>query len=225
MNKLRILLAAVSIVLIGLISCSTDGTENKEEQFWEWFKSNESQYFSDSDNSEKLFDELSSELHKVDENLTFEFSPINKSSVKEFTISADGIVDAFPAVMVLVKKAPKLPNWKINAFRQRVPGDSIEIKYDSFKIAYEDVYFRYSPDADKLEIQLNIRGFKDTPDFKNATYVLLDGLIGEYDMETKISAIDFKALEETEKAKLFKIIYLRQVVDELKKDNNTDAFR
>jgi hypothetical protein len=147
----------------------------------------------------------------------FEFSPIHKDSTREFIISADGITESFPAVIKLVNVAPKFRKWKIKAFRQRNPEDSLQIVYDdSLKVAYEDIYFRYSKDSDKIGIELNIQNYKDSPDFNNAVYILLDGLIGEYDMETKISWIEIKKLEKRKIDSLYKIVELRKIVDDLK---------
>ena len=213
---IKSLFTLFSIVLLtGLTSCSS---KTKEEKFWDWFKANEYSYYSESGNREELFSELHTELQAIDENLTFEFIPIQKNHVKELTISADGIVSSFPAVSALVRKAPHLKHWKISAFRQRVPGDDIEINYEGLglKIAYDDIYFRYAKDSAKLGLELNVRNYRDSEDFRNATYVLLDGLIGEYDMGSYISAIDFKKLQESECDKLFKGIELRGFVDSLK---------
>ncbi|GAA4025571.1 hypothetical protein GCM10022409_06960 [Hymenobacter glaciei] len=210
------LLTLFSLALLtGLTSCNS---KTKEENFWDWFKTHESSYYSESGNREELFSELGTELHAIDENLTFEFIPVQKNHVKELTISADGIVSSFPAVSALVSKAPSIKNWKFSAFRQRTPGDDIEINYEGLgmKIAYDDIFFRYTKDSAKLGLELNIRDYKDSENFKNATYVLLDGLIGEYDMGTRIGSIDFRKLQESERDKLFKIIELRGVVDSLK---------
>ena len=103
-----------------------------------------------------------------------------------------------------------------NHFRQRIPGDEIEIKYDNFKISYDDIYFRYSKELGKIGLELNIRDYKETPEFINATYVLLDGLIGEYDMETKVDWIERKSLDETKIDSLYKLVELREIIDDLK---------
>lgn len=216
-NKFKHLLTFFFLALItGLASCNS---KSKEEKFWDWFKANESSYYSESGDRKELFSELRTELQAIDENLTFEFAPIQKNQVKELTISADGIVSSFPAVLSLINKAPHIKNWKISGFRQRVPGDDIEINYEGLgmKIAYKDIYFRYMQDSAKLGLELNIRNCKDSENFKNATYVLLDGLIGEYDMGTRISSIDFKMLEDSDSHKLLKITALRGLVDSLKR--------
>ncbi|MHA6248933.1 hypothetical protein ACXYMU_13400 [Pontibacter sp. CAU 1760] len=197
-----------------LMACSNISTKTKEEKFWDWFSKNEQTYYQLEQNQETEFDRLSQELKQIDENLVFEFSPIHEDGTKEFTISAEGIVESFPIVTKLVGIAPKIEKWKINAFRQRIPGDDIVIKLgDSLKLGYEDIYFRYGYDKGKIGLELNIRNYKDEPQLNQAIYILLDGLIGEYDMETKISWIERKNLIESEADSLYKIVELRQIVD------------
>lgn len=199
---------------IFLNSCTS---KEKNEDFWKWFSENQNELYKFENNQEEIFDELHGKLIEIDSNLVFEFSPIRKDSTREFTISADGITESFPAVIKLVNAAPKFRKWKIKAFRQRNPGDDLEIVYDgSLKISYEDIYFRYSKDSDKIGIELNIQNYKDSPNVNNAIYILLDGLIGEYDMETKISWIEIKKLEERKIDSLYRIVELRKIVDDLK---------
>lgn len=212
----KLLLTLFSIVLLTeLASCRS---KTKEEKFWDWFQTNESSYYSESGKRAELFSELRTELHAIDENLTFAFTPIQKNHVKKLTISADGIVSSFPAVSALVSKAPRIKNWKFSAFRQRIPGDDLAIDYEGLgiKIAYNDIYFRYSEDSAKLGLELTIRNYNNSKEFKNATYVLLDGLVGEYDMGTRISSIEFRNLQESERNTLFRIVELRGLVDSLK---------
>ena len=99
----------------------------------------------------------------------FEFSPIHSAGVREFTISADGIKQYFPIVKSLVSKAPHINKWKINAFRQRVPGEYMAIEYNkSIKISYNNIYFRYVHDSDKIALELNVENLFDSPNFKHA---------------------------------------------------------
>lgn len=210
----------VSFVTIFLTSCMANPND-REKQFWEWFIANKMRLYDQREQLEKLFDELTEQLHRVDPNLMFEFSPIHSDGVREFTISADGIKQYFPIVKSLVSKAPHIDKWKINAFRQRVPGNDIGIKYDdSVKISYHDIYFRYAHDSDKIALELNVENLIDSPNFKNAVYILLDGLIGEYDMETQISSIDFVLLDTSKITNLSPIVALRALVDKNKELNS-----
>ncbi len=190
--------------------------ESKEEKFWNWFEKNQETYYSEIENleiREEIFSELTKNLKKVNEDLVFEFSPIHENNVREFTISAEGMKELFPIVEKLIEKAPKLKNWKFNAFRQRIPGDDFEIQYGDLKIGYSDIYYRSENDNGKLGIELNIKNFDDEAQTQNAIYILLDGLIGEYDVTTKIGWIEWVKLNENEMENLKPIIELRNEID------------
>ena len=185
---------------------------NKKKEFWKWFTNHQQELYHFENNQDKLFDKLSARLKSVNEHLTFEFSPIRENGTREFSISADGIKEGFPAVIDLIEKAPDLINWEFYAFRQRIPGDEIIIKFgNDIKLGYSDIFFRYGEDEEKIGIELNIKNYE--PEVKGAVFILLDGLIGEYDMETRISWIDFVALDEENIDKLHPLIYLRDLVD------------
>lgn len=193
----------------------------KEEKFWDWFSKNNLTYYNEVegiDTTKPLFQKLNAELAKVNDELTWEFSPVKDNGIREFTISADGMKDFFPIVEKLVNAAPEIPNWKINAFRQRIPGDDLKIDYGDFSVSYSDIFFKYADEGEKIGIELYIRDFDGNGHKQNAIYILLDGLIGEYDTETVIDWIDWKKLNESETDKLFKFYELRELVDRKKEE-------
>jgi hypothetical protein len=212
----------VSIILpiiILIMGFSLFNKQSKEEKFWNWFTKNQETYYNDVENLEirdEIFNNLSENLTKIHPDLVFEFSPIHENKVREMSISADGIKDAFPSVIKLIEKAPKLNNWQFNAFRQRIPGDDYEIQYGDIKIGYDDIFFRYADDNGKVGIELNIRNYDNEPQTQNAIYVLLDGLIGEYDVTMGIGWIDWKKLDEDEIENLNPLTSLRVLIDENK---------
>src|SRR5689334_14323089 len=112
--------------------------QSKEQDFWTWFQKNKDDYYHFENNQDKLFDKLNSQLNRIHNDLTFEFSPIHEDGVRELFISADGLRAAFDSVISLVDKAPEIPGWKIVAFRQRIPGDDISIHVGDVKIGYSD---------------------------------------------------------------------------------------
>ena len=192
---------------------------NPEEDFWKWFAKNQKYIYENVENKDKqeeLFDDISSRLHKIDENLAFEFSPIHENKIREFSISADGIEESFPAVENLIAKSPKIKNWQFNAFRQRVPGDEMMLDFGEFKIGYDDIYFRYSTSHNELGIELNIRNYNNTAAMKNAIYILLDGLLGEYDVTMNIDWIEWVELDENNVENLNQFIELRDLIDSRK---------
>lgn len=71
--------------------------------------------------------------------------------------------------------------------------------------------------VDELGIELNIKGYDETGKMQNAIYILLDGLLGEYDVTMTVDWIDWKKLDENEKENLQKLIKLRDLVDAWKR--------
>jgi hypothetical protein len=209
-------ISAILLTIVLIMALSIFNKESKEEKFWNWFEKNQETYYTEIENLERreeIFDELSKNLSAVNEDLVFEFSPKRKNNIREFTISADGIEEIFPIVEKLIKKAPKLKKWKFNAFRQPISGDDFAINYGDLKIGYSDVFYRSKNDKGKLGIELNIRNYDGKGRTQNAIYILLDNLIGEYDVVTKIGWIDWVKLNENEIANLKPIIELRKEID------------
>jgi hypothetical protein len=166
-------------------------TETTQDAFWNWFIQHEVELFNfdpDQENErERLFDDLASELQKVNRNLTFEFGP--NRPTREFVISAAGIKSAFPAVVRLAEAAPALDRWQITAFRpRRAPVVTIEIGDNS--VDPKDVQFSLLNNGKMAGIYLFIPGFReDDVAFKQIGYLLLDEALGEYDVETRLGLI------------------------------------
>jgi hypothetical protein len=160
--------------------------------FWRWFQANEARVFDFEKDREHTFDELSKEIHKVHPDLTFELGP-NKDGKREFVISADGIKEAFPAVIALADAAPALPRWKIIKFRPRRDFQS-PVTLNGLTISPGQVKFTIEPDGEKVGITLFIEGYSPAERVRYAgvIYLMLDQALGEYDVETKVGAIEFK---------------------------------
>lgn len=109
-------------------------------------------------------------------------------------ISADGIKDAFPAVIALAKAAPSLSRWKITKFRPR-RGFQSPVTINGFHLAPDQVRFTIGPDGDKAGLTLFIEGYNPTErdKFASAVYLMLDQTLGEYDVETKVGFIELES--------------------------------
>jgi hypothetical protein len=145
------------------------------EDFWSWFAKRESELF-DFDPAreaerERLFDELATELRRVDPDLTFEFGA--KAKKREFVVSAAGIKRAFPAVVSLVAAAPTLERWQLIAFRPRRTPNIVEFR--GKRVHPKDVQFCLLDDGKTAGIYLFIPGFReDDADLKQIGYLLID---------------------------------------------------
>ena len=162
-----------------------------QEEFWNWFIRNEPDLF-DFDPSqvaerEGIFDEVRTELQKVDPDLTFEFGP--NEPTREFVISAGGIKRAFPAVVALASAAPALDRWQITAFRPRRTASEI-VEVGDKRVESEGIQFSLRDNGKIAGIYLFIPGFReDDVSWKQIGYLMLDGTLGEYHVETRIGLI------------------------------------
>ena len=119
----------------------------------------------------------------------------------------------------LVENAPQLSNWKITAFRQ--PRKFInQINCEGLTVNFKDVYFKYSKNSGKINLELNIRGFFESPEWTIATFILLDNILGEYDTEMSLDSITKKELNEDEVSELFPITDLPVIIKNYKMELN-----
>lgn len=195
-------------------------TQKRIAEFWHWFLKNEPLLYYGTENKERrveVLHQISEELKKLNKHLVFELSPILEGEVKEFIVSADGIKEAFKTVRQLIRYAPKHPNWQFVAFRPRLESNDLTISMGAIDFSYDDLFFRYVLTDNEFGIELNVRNFNQTVWEKNALFILLDALIGEYDAATEIDWVEWTTLDETEAAELCPFVELRDLVDKRKK--------
>lgn len=171
--------------------------KNKVAAFWEWFAENKAAYFElEESGRDRLFSQLEKKLHKVNRHLAFEFGESLVAGKREFTISADGVVEAFDDVIELVDNAPALGNFDIIGFRQ--PHDEeFSVAYGNIELAWDDIFCTFEKDSDEVNLTLYIKGFtEDNEDeFISASFILLDTVIGEYNAGMRIGEIEFTSFE------------------------------
>ena len=187
-----------------------------EKEFWSWFEKNSEDYFQlDENNYDLLFNKLGLQLSKYHKDLTFEFSIEMNQGKREFIISAEGMVSAFPAVIKLVEEAPSLEKFNVVAFRQRQNSEQ-EIYFEDIVLNTEDIFFTYREDKqmDCLDIVIYIKGYSEENDqFIAATFIMLDSLIGEYDVGVKLGEINFEPYQGEKEAQ--SILNLVSLVDKI----------
>ena len=165
--------------------------KNKYKSFWSWFMANSEELFINTDNNAKILDKLHNELNKINNNLTFEFGQTNNEK-REFIISADGIRESFVFVEKLFSSKPELEKWDIKKFRQR--GDiTNSITINGITLFPKNVKYLLFLHENKIGLYLFIYDFnKNKETYTNLAYILLDNILGEYDVETKMGGILFK---------------------------------
>ena len=163
-----------------------------EQNFWSWFQRNDDELFDFEKNQDTTFKNLTTQLHEIEPHLAFEFGP-KKDGKREFTISADGIREAFSAVERLYAAAPSLPRWKFLKFRQRrQPSD---ISYEGVSVKAQSVRVAAKFDGQRANIVVFIPGYTKEPrnSYPGIAFLLLDQALGEYDVETRVGEIKVEA--------------------------------
>lgn len=164
-----------------------------EAVFWQWFQKNEDAMFDVERDRERNFERLAAELHKVHPALAFEFGPRNPRR-RDFVISADGKRAAFSEVERLHAAAPLLPKWNVIKFRQR--GAAVDLEYMGMSVKADSVKAILTPGRDKLDVAMIIPGCSDAEreTYTGIAFLMLDKVLGEYDVETRIGTINVQPL-------------------------------
>jgi hypothetical protein len=141
------------------------------------------------DGHERILDELTVQIRRVDPNLVFEFGP-EENGRREFTISADGIRKAFPAVEVLYAAAPATPRWKLLKVRQR--REPVDLSCQGIKVIAKSVEVGVTPAGDKVDIIVFIPGYTEAAKntYVSIAFLMLDQALGEYFVETFLGSVD-----------------------------------
>jgi hypothetical protein len=167
----------------------------KEGMFWQYFAREEEVIFKFEKDQKRVFARLTEELQKVHPDLTFEFGPVTEGA-RDFVISAGGVKKAFPAVEKLYGERPELKRFRVIKFRPRRKVVS-DLNYGGLAIRGKDVYYHLvsdEEDVNKVGVLLFLPGYSKNKEveFGNIGYLMLDEAIGEYAVETYISAIEMK---------------------------------
>lgn len=160
---------------------------DKYNEFWKWFVSIEEVLYKNIEVKADYYVPLIQEkLELIHEDLAFEISEILENQKREFILSADGIYQAFDAVIDLYETRPQMNRFDIVKFRQKEGVLQHSIELDGLTLSYDDIFFTYDVSEDVV-LNVYIKGY-DTKDnrYVHLYFLLLDSLLGEYGAVTKI---------------------------------------
>jgi hypothetical protein len=172
-------------------SSASAGASKATTQFWSWFAEHAAALHDDPD-LRATMETISEQLEKVDPGVFAEIGKEGDDRVLVLTV--DGKKELFPTVKEIHAARPKVPGWKIVAFRQRAEPMAIEM--NGKKLDPKTIKVLARKDDDKLGLTVYIPGFTTLDDFGMGPFIVLDHTVGEYDMETKIGAIDFTSTDK-----------------------------
>ncbi len=166
------------------------------EGFWAWFAETIAPLGADGLDQDDIVARIDAEFAKVYPDLAFELWGPDGDMV-DFVISADGRTELFTEVLNAVRAAPKIPGWRIVAFR---PRRSIRARVSAMghQLSGDQIWYRCEPEDGRLRIALFVEELNDDNwDVLCATScVLLDMALGEFDAATKIAALEHYPLND-----------------------------
>src|SRR5581483_1659780 len=180
---------------------SSAPSTSPEARFWDWFAQHSKDLLAIRTGHEPVLDTLMEELHRVREGLSFEFGPVLDGR-REFIVSADGNKERFQAVKRLIALAPDLPGWLLIPFRPPKEMGRHILRFGDIELSGDDVWFSLEGAGRKVHLDLYIRGFSEETkeQLGGSAFVLLDGTLGEFVVETRIGAIGWHGLPDDPKA-------------------------
>ncbi len=185
----------LALLLLVVPSILSSQQAKKRADFWRWFVAHSPALQRAEGDRDPMLDSLGAALAHVDTSLTFELGP--RGARRDFVLSADGIREAFPEVEALYAAAPPMTQWHVIKFRpRRAELSTLTISGHQFDPAH--TRFLLVKDAPgKVGIVLFLEHYSEAEHnlFGQAGFLILDEALGEYDMETRVGAIDFVGQE------------------------------
>lgn len=169
------------------------------QEFWRWFEKNLDILNKFEPGMDDVLDAITGALRAYNPNLAYEISqPTN--GVREFVISAAGVIDEFDSVIDLYEARPEFGGWEIIAFRPRMPLE-YTINFSGLELDPEDLWIYSREEEGNFDLIIYSSGYDEEQKntFVEAAYILLDMAIGEYYVAAGIRYIDHQKLPENPK--------------------------
>lgn len=176
-----------------LVACGGGKKPAGDDAFWAWF-SEHANALAKSELGEAR-DQVQHELDVNEPGVSAEMT--TEVGVRVLVLSADGDQAVFPRVKQVFAARPKVPGWKIVAFRQRQSGHIATLVAGDKKLAPLDMRYVATPAGDKLDLVAFVPGYAGNDKVVGSlAFSALDYVVGEYDVETKLAAIKLLPLDQ-----------------------------
>ena len=126
--------------------------------------------------------------------LALELERSDGSLFKRLVISAHGNPDQFENVMAVVRAAPSLPGYKVQAFRSRTLGSDFSMGMDGLELACSDVLVAHYDAGGIVGLELAFEKIipQDMRDqAQHMAFIMLDHVLGEWDFAVRVGPVDF----------------------------------
>jgi hypothetical protein len=172
--------------------------------------------------ADSLLDTYRDTLQKIDRNLTFHFEREHEEGPVEMIFGCDGYPESIHAVLSVVGAAPQLSGINFRAFNHRYDPVPSCVNLGEEYCDIEEFWCSLRIIEGKLHLAIYLQ---DSPKILEmdprveAVMIFMDALIGEYELMTRIWALDWCELPaEPVDFGLIPLLQLREAFDRLKDD-------
>ncbi|MEZ5923448.1 MAG: hypothetical protein R3D57_03600 [Hyphomicrobiaceae bacterium] len=179
-----------------------------ECQFWCWFASNAQRLrhaLSEAQEPDEIFpvvESIRQQLQLYDHRL-HPVIGLGEDDQPELIITAEGDAHAFRSVFELMKAAPKLDDWRVIPLKPRMGScdgfRSIEI--DGAELNIDETRFVMATSGARIELAILVVDHTDdqAESYRFMALALVECLIGERDLATRIECLDVVRLSDFER--------------------------
>jgi hypothetical protein len=164
------------------------------QEFWKSFEANMpalEQLIDGESNDYAAYNALSADLREFSELLIPEITKQKKVYI--LIMSCDGIREGIPWVEKLTADVKDYPNWQIVKFRQ--PNSMRYIPINGIKVHRSAIWLDWEKTPDnKYNLTFFPKWYSGNGTYQKGAMLHLDHSIGEYNVMTRIEAIEFKRL-------------------------------
>ncbi|WP_067982294.1 hypothetical protein [Neptuniibacter pectenicola] len=171
--------------------------------------------------AEPLLKQYREQLQKIDSNLTFHFqSDEDEEGALEMVFGCDGFPESIHSVLSVIGAAPELSGIEFKAFNNRYDPIPLSVNIGDEFCEIDDFWCRVSVVNDRMHLEIYLENAPKVLDMDprvEAVMIYLDALIGEYELMTRVWALDwFEIPASPEDYGLIRLVDLRDYFDEIK---------
>lgn len=176
-------------------------SRKKIHSFWQQLEQTIDGLLSSEDENQFDADSLLLEYRKsleiIDTNLTFHFEREEGEGAVEMIFGCDGYPESIHSVLSLVGAAPEIGGIRFVAFNNRYDPVPACVNLGDELVEIAEFWFGYRIEARKLYLAVYMQELPKSLDLEprvEAVMIYLDALIGEYDLMTRVSTLDWYEL-------------------------------
>jgi hypothetical protein len=163
------------------------------QEFWRWFECHLADFNELTDPNAPFWETALDRLQRINKRLRFEVSHAGAEE-REFIITAEGHLDAFPLAEKTVAEAPQISRWRFIALKPPM-GFDFTTTYEGIRFEPRQMWFlplTGNTDPAALGLRIGIPEFRSATarQASNAVAVILDTALGE-----RAAALDIQHFE------------------------------